>query len=330
MSTKRWISKLPALAVAAMFCMPSSVRANCEAGADLMHTIAQYGSGAPDTFFFLYTYDPANQQLMLQATAGAHGSVGTGVERESIRLMRGKASCSYETAIEEQESDPDSMEPTKVKVPLAECAAFAEGIPRSGYLKIDHTTGTWFLPTELALTTTTQVPTAEQAAAIRTRSLARLTEWLNGNPPHTRALVESDVVNLQQPDITRTMAGESFSMWAVRYHLANLTQMVQSLAQTESPPPVVGFPIVYFQRAKETPFFIGDGSWCALYDGFPRPTPGSDSPGSNIPEIDRFTLTKAFDLSGDGLPDVLELNRLYAYHLDQAGKLWVIHYGEGC
>ena len=54
------------------------------------------------------------------------------------------------------------------------------------------------------------------------------------------------------------------------------------------------------------------------------------SPGSNIPEIDRFTLTKAFDLSGDGLPDVLELNRLYAYHLDPAGKLWVIHYGEGC
>ena len=319
-SSRALLGLLPALLLS------SPADANCEAGGYQMHTVAEYGSGDPDTNFLLYRHDAEKGQLRLQRTASGGGDLFDSAAPRSVTLLRGDTRCTLEAADEGGVAQKTEEEGQELVVPLNGCADFAKGIPASGYLQVRLSQNHWLLPTELPLKSDASArPAPAHAAEIRQVALRQLGRWLHGEPMGSRAIAEADILNLDQPDITHTTAGEGFTLWAMRYRITHLAELRSGLNIPTPVPPVVGFPVVFLQRGEAAPVFIGDGSWCALAVGYPVPRPGAD-----IPEVERFTLTKAFDLDGDGLPEVFELNSAFAYHLAEDGKLWVFHYGEGC
>ena len=145
---------------------------------------------------------------------------------------------------------------------------------------------------------------------------------------------KKDIVNLNDLKFTHTLVGNgdrrfissTTSLKVKNYgkYLANVLTENKHVRRLNEL--LVGYPIILFTFGGETIFF-GDGSPCIDYHSYMAAKEQKDN---SVIGFSGFQITSAYDLKGDGFPDIIVVNDELVYFIDSDGKVYVLSVGITC
>lgn len=332
---------LPTALLLAVLLAPD-LRANCETGAYLIHTVGEYAR-LDDARRWFFRTSPGDEHLRLDATV-AHTDVAPrqltaflrGPYRGSFRLSRRGESCTpdLETprAVTMALTDNVMTETHFVRFPSCGSAAGGPSARDAGYGLYDRNTKTLRLPTALAYSPVADFAGRAQLENELKHEIFRLE--LRATVGAEAIITPGDVDDITF-EILRIGDGDpAFRMIVAVLRLRNLDRLLgtggyHTLEAVRGK--LAEFPVIFWQRPGGEPFYVGDGSWCSTY----RLQLGASVRTAaetvrDLGPMERFELTAAYDLSGDGQPEILVVNQLVAYHLEADDRLTVIDWPQGC
>jgi hypothetical protein len=309
--------------------------ANCEAGAYTIHTSASYKATSRDEIVLLYQVLP--EGAIAARLNAIDGPEVMGFDRESapVDLRHGAASCMPDqpwTRNPKHDPDDPASEPP-FRLSFGPCANMALTLPQSGYLLYDAVSRNVRFPQELFARESLSAPPEVIKEAVQKdleiREFHALTtpSWGTHQSESQRGRIPAAMMESKSWRLTEIgEALNQFAMVTVVFQIKEPASLFPPELLPENfkkeAPSHLDYPVIYFvpPRSRE-PIFIGDGSACST-------TRLSDS--ENGAAFDRFSVSKAFDFDADGVVDVLEINKTFAYRLLRDRAPQVIHYGQGC
>jgi hypothetical protein len=284
--------------------------ANCEAGGYTIHTIAEYKKYEAKRVPIVYVKQGQWLDVDLNAI-----DVGAPFDGAPVRTLTHRGgSCALGSV----------KIPLSGRLKLGSCAEFAKALPQRAYAFFDTTKGIVDFPDEL--------PLAEALPQERSQAEAAAEALLPQLTLHANNFMEEkpggdDVLDLLRAKARRfehAAAGGLPPRFLLSTMVLTLPHAYRYYSYaTDAKPHDFDFPVLFLTLGNAKMFYFGDGSECA----FSRTS--SQRTAKNLGPTDRFKLTGAYDFDGDGLPDVIEINRAVAYLIEN-GTLKVIDYTQGC
>lgn len=174
---------------------------------------------------------------------------------------------------------------------------------------------------------------------------------------------KADILNLESFPVYSIKLGNDFSVLIATLYIKNVAKYFKSKGYAyygeqymKFENTKVGYPVLMFS-SKGNIEYIGDGSECAevpvmyrnmelvnreekLRDPTYKAARGGTARPDDFPKdkdglfdlgvLDRFQITNAFDMNGDGEVDIIEINDRFAYRILEKFKFEVINMGTGC
>lgn len=229
--------------------------------------------------------------------------------------------------------DPYSCE-LPYRLSLATCPGLAAHVPAKGFLIANLDERTVQLPLrELPVTRVTAVDeriAREVDADLAQRSFDIETySWVTG-PWHAPAgripkdrIVGRKITALQVGGVSMVIASLRIDRALELYPPYGRDELRGSVRAEDK----VDFPVIYFTHpAHRTTYFVGDGSHCSSAN-FKR---YEDASVGAVGELNRFEISRALDLDGDGIVDVLHINESFAFSIDRKGHVEAIDLTFDC
>lgn len=179
----------------------------------------------------------------------------------------------------------------------------------------------------------------------------------------SKNIEHKDIINLNNFQVHETLIGDSFSIVVAELYIKEVAKYFKQEGYAYYGKQYmnfenvkVGYPVLMFSTEGKTEY-VGDGSHCSevpvmyrnmdlvnremkLKDQKYEPSRGAIAKDDAFPKdenglhdlglIDRFHVTNAFDMDGDGKVDVIEINGRFAYRVLDNFKFEVINMGMGC
>lgn len=319
--------------------------ANCEAGGYMIHTLATYKKADHQVFAIL-----ADNKITLNAIDDTT-ELRNQIVGEYLAKKSGKACGKTNIEI----SGLDVYDGPQLALKSGDCAKITS---KSGiYILIDKKEKQVLLGSPVSI----EGPTLRPEWAARTKSLLSTTN-LPGSSPE-KMIHKSDILNLNSFPVHETSLGKSFSVLTAELHVKNVEKYFKDEGYAyygkqymNFEKVKVGYPVLFFASAGSLAY-AGDGSHCSsvpvmyrnmdlvnreqkLRDPKFKPERGGIAEPNQFPKdssglydlgvLERFNVTNAFDLDGDGKVDVIEINERFAYRLLPGLKFEVINFGMGC
>lgn len=249
----------------------------------------------------------------------------------------------------------DNHEEAQLVMKSADCSRAASKI--GSYILIDKKEKLVLIGNPVLI----EGPTLKPEWVARAKEIISTTN-LPGSSPD-KMIEKSDIINLDSFPVHETKVGSNFSVLTAELYVKNLEKyfkdegyayygkQYQNFEKLK-----VGYPVLFFASAGSLAY-AGDGSHCSsvpviyrnmdivnreqkLIDPKFTPERGGIAEKDQYPKdkaglhdlgvLDRFKVTNAFDLDGDGKVDVIEINERFAYRLLPGLKFEVINFGMGC
>jgi len=171
------------------------------------------------------------------------------------------------------------------------------------------------------------------SAALISKTGFTATSSVNGKVGYG-TIEKSDIVNLKKLKFTHTQIGsadQKFISSTTNLKIKNYGKYLANVHKDKKyvirlNELLVNYPILLFTFGENTIFF-GDGSPCLDYDSYMAAIQKKDN--SDI-VVSEFKITSAFDLSGNGFPDIIVVNNDLIYLVDSEGKFYVVSSGIAC
>ena len=166
--------------------------------------------------------------------------------------------------------------------------------------------------------------------------------------PEAKKIDRKDILNLPDYRFNHTQVGKSFIMSIALLEIQNLskyynlydmpyaikTPAEKIKMESAFSKMTASFPVIYFTKNEKTEF-LGDGSWCSskavndlMFNLFVIDKPSQ--PRTKLGDIYSYKITDAYDLNGDGEPDIITINDVVSYWLKDMNSLLVIESQYGC
>lgn len=208
--------------------------------------------------------------------------------------------------------------------------------PNSAIIEIDHEKSEVIIPTELVVKMSSPEDGSfieKVSAALISKTGFTATSSVNGKVGYG-TIEKSDIVNLKKLKFTHTQIGsadQKFISSTTNLKIKNYGKYLANVHKDKKyvirlNELLVNYPILLFTFGENTIFF-GDGSPCLDYDSYMAAIQKKDN--SDI-VVSEFKITSAFDLSGNGFPDIIVVNNDLIYLVDSEGKFYVVSSGIAC
>ncbi len=183
--------------------------------------------------------------------------------------------------------------------------------------------------------------------------------WSNKDFGIVGRIQDKDIQNFESFPIKKVSVGKNFSMYIANLHIKNLGKYFggrgyanygKEYERVEGVK--VEYPVLFFEHGDKISY-AGDASACSGWTVFDKyagvvnrrmhaknpkykPSYGRVSPTVRYPKdseglnnlglLEKFKITDAFDLDGDGVVDILVINQKFAFSIGKNGELEVIDF----
>ncbi|MEM7349479.1 MAG: hypothetical protein AAF657_01650 [Acidobacteriota bacterium] len=329
-------SPLPLAAIILALSLAPPLYANCESGAYLIHTIAEYAR-LDDTRRWYFRTTPQGEHLRLDATVAHSDTVPRqltaflrGPHRDTFHLSRLGERCAPDLeppgAVTLAQTDNVMVETHYVRFPS--CGASDD----AGHAVFDRDSKTLHLPTALPISPATEFADLEALESTIEKKIFHL--GLRASEGAEATITPDDVDGIELQVLNVGQGEPAFRMIVAVLRLRHLDRLLgsngyQVLESLHSK--LAEFPVIFWQRPGGEPFYVGDGSWCSTYRlSMESSVRQAAETVRNLGPMERFELTAAYDLSGDGQPEILVVNKVVAYYLEADDRLTVMDWQQGC
>lgn len=319
--------------------------ANCESGAYLIHTVAEYAE-LDSSRTWIFRSSLAGNRLEIQPSAStSEASVQRlvaflrGPHRGQLQIRRGEVACSLEPEESvELARKPELLDRYAASFTICPELAARDGAesPQRSTVLFDRDTKTLLFPTPLEVHPPRQAPVGLGKDAgpnpweLWQERLERL-DLRASEAPDADRITRQDIAGLTElrVDIGRRETGYGVVILALRlHHLETLLPDDGYLDPSKIAGAQAEFPVLFLDPGTgQKPVYIGDGRWCSSYR---LSMEIMASTGPFLGALERFTVTGAFDTNQDGRPDLLRVNDQVVYRLGGEKALEVVDWGEGC
>ena len=347
----------------------STTWANCEAGGYSIHTIAEYrSSNKLGTFYKFSKQEGKNHINIFNTVVGdSQGVSPPSFKKDDIKIYLGTDHCTLnknitakiKTTRSKNEYDEIFRE---TKIFFDGCENFFSRLPKDGYIVTDGTSNKIYLPQALDINTNLK-PTKNEISEITKAIKNRINQKkLAGGKISNK--------NVKTITVTKTTAGNANPPFRMGMGILLLDNPFEVYPNMEGyryygeeymdfKDKLFEFPVLYFTDSKNKFSYIGDGESCGNVPIFyrniekvnsemqakddkykPKRAGGSqfknivdyplEDKRFNLGPTDRFTITGAFDLTGDEYPNIIKVNERFVYAILGDEKIIVINYGMGC
>lgn len=293
--------------------------ANCEAGAYMIHTVAEYKPTGTGTPTLKYIIEKDIFKVRIPTNAG-----GKPISRRTLQTLTqvylDNSSCKLGKAA----FNKDEMALYQVHFPIGTCKELSNKVPPKGFLVVDLK--------QRWLKIAHQLEVKAGGTGLPANETAMTKEVMTGKIIPSRDLggkATSGARKLAKEDISQTRfeytTVGNFQMAVMILTIINTKPYFPDLENfgVELKGRSIEFPVIFFIENGKSPRFVADGSNCADVKIAQARTETPLAP-------DRFKLSSAYDLNGDLSPDIIEVNDAFDYELAKGGKLWVIDFQQGC
>jgi hypothetical protein len=330
--------------ISVMF-LPASLYANCEAGGYMIHTEATYKK--TDNQVFAILKDDKIELNAIDAT--------TALRKELVGKYLTKIAGNTCGTTSVEISGADIYDEPQLVMKFNECLKASSNDGK--YILVDKKEKQILIGTPVPI----KGPTLNPERVSRTKEII-LTTNLKGSTPN-KSIEKSDIINLDSFPVYETTLGTNFSVLTAELYVKNLEKyfkdegydyygkQYQDVVNLK-----IGYPVLFFATGGNVTY-AGDGSHCSsmpviyrtmdlvnrelkMRDPNFKPENGGIAEPDQFPKdeaglhdlgvLERFKVTNAFDLDGDGKVDVIEINDRFAYRLLPGMKFEVINFGMGC
>ena len=346
----------------------STAWANCEAGGYSIHTIAEYrSSNRLGTFYYFYKQKGKNHINVFNTVVGdSQGVSPPNFRQDDIRVYLGKTHCTLNKSITAKIETThvkdvyDAMR-RETKIFFDGCESFFSRLSNNGYIVINDTSNKIYLPQALDINTDLK-PTKSEISEItkdikdRIKQKKLVQGRISNKNVKKITVTKTTVGNVNPPfrmGVGILLLNNPFEVYpdmeGYRYYGEEYMDFKDKLFE---------FPVLYFTSSENKFSYIGDGESCGHVPMFYRniqkvnsemqakddkykPKRKGYSQFKNIEDYplgdkmfnlgptDRFTITGAFDLTGDGYPNIIRVNERFVYSILEDEKIIVINYGMG-
>ncbi len=150
--------------------------------------------------------------------------------------------------------------------------------------------------------------------------------------PDAELLKFSNILNFSNPNTEITKIGKRFQMIVGKFKLKNLDKMFHLgnwAGGDNVTKSLIGktmdFPAIFIKQDKGLPRMVGDGSWCSS-----SVIIGETFSSTHVESLYDFKVTNAYDFSGNGLPDVIEINNKFSYQINSDNTVTVLDNDKVC
>ncbi len=313
----------------------SNSHANCEAGAYIVHTIAEYPDSDDSYRFFEFetggdhsgSFALKGRDQGEKSIPDIHQILITKDDTPRFRLIHGKDQCTLDVNPGHVIYKPTEEPFEEFLLQFQPCFKNIDLIPKRGYTRLDLGTRTVQIPDELPINI--EEPSVPHKKAIRNHIMDNLTKLNLNMDSYSEATIKW--ADVRKVEFEYTLIGKrngGFMVGIAVLHLKNLDRLLPEYAFPKKSirGRMAMFPVIIFKRGNEKPYYFGDGSWCAAYRLWSKVEKNLE----NLGPVERFKVTGAWDLDHDGIADIIEINDELAYYLSRNGRWLVVRDSPGC
>ena len=313
------LHRLLILTFIVIFILPTISYSNCEVAPYGFHTIAEYGTENEDGDF-LVAYQKENNDLVI---SGQNTSYIYDFELKSNLF---KVKIKHRDSILEIPDNKRTLITYYVgrenELTIPKTVFDVSKIPSQGYGRYVKETHTLWLSDQIEISRA--VSSSYDDVILKDIYEKKIILDKKSIIPITKA-------NILDVKYDITTIGKSLNVLKViivNLKLKDLNKLFPSARPSRFEGRTADFSLVYFQKANEPVFYVGDGrdEKCASS----RLDMKANGKASDLGSIYKFDVTGAFDVTSDGVVDIIEINKGITYYLEPSGDLLVIQAPTGC
>ena len=324
-----------ALALAVLiFAGPTgSAVANCESGAYMIHTVAEYAESEDikASFLRIESADSTGFRLVSVAQGGlprleeARGPVQEPGENPPLTVVTEYQRCLSASA--RFEEDPIG----RLGLRIEGCADLVQP---NGYVVYDAQRRELRIPRPLSIQRGTSPQGAVAIEGEIQSAIAGLdlvaAAGLDLHPERVTSPERIQTADIESILFEHTQVGAPGRGALLSVAVLRLRNLDRLLPIRGDPDPesvrgrLADFPVLFLSQSGGPSRYIGDGSACA---GLRLHLPSADA---FLGALDRFVISGAWDLDVNGTPDLIQVNDRVLYWIQPDGPLLVLDYRQGC